>query len=181
MNDGLIPRRYAKALYKFALENGNDAKLYTLMGNIVREFEAQPELGKVMANPFIPSDQKEKLVVTAAGAPKEHPVLSRMVALLQENHRLDMTADIARAYLTIYRDAKNIHSVTVTSAAPLDEATEKRIASVVTKHLGGGSMEYSSRVDPQLIGGFTVNIDNNKLDASVANELKQMRLKLLSK
>ena len=47
-------------------------------------------------------------------------------------------------------------------------------------HLDGGTMEYHHRVDPALIGGFTVTIDNDKLDASVADELKQLRLKLLS-
>ena len=40
-------------------------------------------------------------------------------------------------------------------------------------------MEYVSRVDPDLIGGFTVSIDNERLDASVRNELKQLRLNLL--
>ena len=41
-------------------------------------------------------------------------------------------------------------------------------------------MEYSQRVDPDLIGGFVINIDNEQLDASISNELKQLRLKLLS-
>lgn len=31
MNEGLIPRRYAKALYKVALEKGADKRLYGLM------------------------------------------------------------------------------------------------------------------------------------------------------
>ena len=35
--------------------------------------------------------------------------------------------------------------------------------------------------DPDIIGGFTVDIDNERLDASVKNELKQLRLKLLSR
>lgn len=42
-------------------------------------------------------------------------------------------------------------------------------------------MEYMSVVNPDLLGGFTVNIGNEKLDASIANELKQLRLNLLSK
>ena len=41
-------------------------------------------------------------------------------------------------------------------------------------------MEYSFVTDPDLIGGFVVTIDNRQLDASVKNELKQLRLKLLS-
>ena len=42
-------------------------------------------------------------------------------------------------------------------------------------------MEYSSRVDRELIGGFVVNIGSERLDASISNELKQLRLNLLSK
>lgn len=41
-------------------------------------------------------------------------------------------------------------------------------------------MEYNLLIDPELIGGFTVDIDSERLDASVANELKQLRHKLLS-
>ena len=40
-------------------------------------------------------------------------------------------------------------------------------------------MEYDTHVNPDLIGGFTVSIDNERLDASVKNELKQLRLNLL--
>ena len=42
-------------------------------------------------------------------------------------------------------------------------------------------MEYGTRVDPDLIGGFTVNIGSEQLDASVRNELKQLGIKLLGK
>ena len=40
-------------------------------------------------------------------------------------------------------------------------------------------MEYSSAVDPQLIGGFVVNVDNERLDASVRQQLQQMRQHLI--
>ena len=42
-------------------------------------------------------------------------------------------------------------------------------------------MEYSSKVDPSLIGGFTVDIDNERLNASVAHELKQLKLSLIKR
>lgn len=35
MNEGLIPKRYAKALYKFACEKGADLGLYRLMATSV--------------------------------------------------------------------------------------------------------------------------------------------------
>ncbi|WP_368075483.1 F0F1 ATP synthase subunit delta, partial [uncultured Muribaculum sp.] len=39
---------------------------------------------------------------------------------------------------------------------------------------------FSRTVDPELIGGFVININSERLDASISNELKQLRLKLLS-
>ena len=42
-------------------------------------------------------------------------------------------------------------------------------------------MEYAERVDPALIGGFAIDIASERLDASVRNNLEQMRLNLLKK
>ncbi len=68
MNEGLIPRRYAKALLKFAVERHQDARLYEIMNNLSRGFEMYPSLDSTVANPFIAADQKQQLLVTAAGA-----------------------------------------------------------------------------------------------------------------
>ncbi|MCM1336200.1 MAG: ATP synthase F1 subunit delta [Candidatus Amulumruptor caecigallinarius] len=180
MNEGLIPRRYAKALYKYALEKGRDKALYEMMERLAESYAREPALAKAMANPFVDPSQKLTLMLTACGAEKDDAVLHRFFDLLSENHRIGLAGDIARAYGDIYREANNIHRVTITSAAPLDADTVKRIEQVVKRHIGGGTVDYTTAVNPDLIGGFTVNIDNDRLDASVATELKQMRLKLLS-
>ena len=181
MNQGLIPARYAKALYEFACESGDDKSMFAIMQTLAASFAAEPGLLKVMDNPFVPAAEKVKLLTTAAGpdAAKSEPY-SRFLGLLVENGRLDAVRDIALAYIALYRRANNIRLVTVTSAAPMDAAEEKRLRAMIQKHLGDATMEYETAVDPNLIGGFTVSIDNEKLDASVANELKQLRLSLLS-
>lgn len=180
MNDGLIPRRYAKALYKFAFEKGYDATVYRLMTDLCANFAAQPALQSTMANPFVTDRAKQQLVVTACGLSKPDKVLADFLHMLADNKRLPMLYSIALAYLDTYRHAHNIHQVTVTSAVALDKATQKRITDVIQKQIGSdGSMEYSSIVDPDIIGGFIVAIDNDRLDASIATELKQLKLNLL--
>ena len=67
----------------------------------------------------------------------------------------------------------------VAAAAAMAPAEEERLKKIILSHLNGGKMEYTFKIDPQLIGGFTVNIGSQKLDASVKNELKQLHLKLL--
>ena len=66
MNEGLIPKRYAKALYKFACEKGADLGLYRLMGNLGRSFADNPALDSTVANPFVGDDEKIGLLKTAA-------------------------------------------------------------------------------------------------------------------
>jgi len=181
MNNGLIPARYAKALYDFAAENGDDNKIFTLAQALIDAFKAEPGLCKVMSNPFVTAADKTKLLDTAAGPDaKGDAVWNRFIALLVENGRIDAVRDIALAYTRLYRERHNIRLVTVTSAAPLDAAEEQRLKALIQKHLGEATMEYNKAIDPDLIGGFTVSIDNEKLDASIANELRQMRQTLLN-
>lgn len=180
MDQGLVPRRYAKALYEVALERGQQTKLYEQMLNVVQAFVAAPSLSETMNNPFVSEADKAQLITSAAKATKADAMLADFIKLLTTNRRLGMVRDIAAAYIRIYRQANDIYSVEVIAAAPMDEAEQQRLRKLIQSHLGKGTMEYDFRVDPELIGGFIVNIDNERLDASVKNELKQLRLKLLS-
>lgn len=179
MNEGLIPRRYAKALLKLATERGCAGRVYTLMGNLADECSRVSSMQKAAANPFLAFKEKVRLLATAAGASSTDTIFTDFLKLLEMNKRMSAVRECAIAYVELYRRVNSIYRVEVTSAAKLDRDQEKRLKAMIEKHLGGGSMEYSTRIDPDLIGGFAVKIDNERLDASVATELEQMRHRLL--
>ena len=181
MDQGLIPRRYAKALFKAAAERGVEQRLYSLCGALAAAFASEPRLNATVANPFVAGADKIRLLETASGATPDDTLMADFLKLLTENRRLDMIRDIAIAYRLIYRQANNIRHVTVTSAAPPPQAQEKPLKEIIAAHLDGATMVYSSKVDPSLIGGFTVDIDNERLNASVAHELKQLKLSLIKR
>lgn len=180
MNEGLIPRRYAKALYEFALEKGDAHKMYAVMSTLEQSFVKENALYTVLSNPFVSQEDKTKLLMTASGATEKDKTFADFVALLAKNARLDMARGIAKAYLELYRKANNIYLVEVVTASQLDKTDEERLKSIISAHLNGGTMEYASRIDESLIGGFVIKIGSELLDASISNELKQLRLKLLS-
>ncbi|MDE6813218.1 MAG: F0F1 ATP synthase subunit delta, partial [Duncaniella sp.] len=103
MNQGLIPSRYAKALFGYAAEKGVDARIYELMHTLEDSFVAEPSLQQAVANPFIPAPDKRKLLISAAGATDKDEVYVRFIQLLVENNRLDAARDIGLAYMKIYR------------------------------------------------------------------------------
>ena len=182
MNDGLIPARYAKALYLVACEKQADKKLYSTMKLMEESFRNEPGLQPVLANPYVAADDKIALLKSAAGvADADSPVFSDFLKLLARNRRLDMARGIANAYIDLYRRENNIYDVKIVSAAKLGDAELQRLHNLIKKHLNGGSMELTTSVDPDLIGGFTVSVGNERIDASVSNELKQLRLNLISK
>ena len=182
MNEGLIPRRYAKALYKVGVDRGDNDALYALMNALAAAFAAEPGMQAVVSNPFVSAADKTALLRSAVGsvaAGGADTTFDDFLHLLIDNRRIDMVRDIAVAYLDIYRKAKNIRRVRVTSAAPMAPAEEKRLRDIIAAHLGQAKMEYSSDIDPSLIGGFTVAVDSERLDASIRNDLKQLRQKLI--
>lgn len=182
MNEGLIPARYAKALFMVACEKKVDAGLYDLMKTLERSFSQQPSLQSVLGNPYVSDSDKMDLLMTASGASVGGNVLfCDFLKLLSQNRRLDMARAIASAYIALYRRRHGIYDVRVVSAAPMSDEEQKRLRDLIGRHLGGGQMEYSTSVNPDLIGGFTVSVGNERIDASISNELKQLRLNLISK
>lgn len=183
MDQGLIPRRYAKALYEVGEERKDNARLYDIMQTLADTFSSQPKLAATIANPFVSDQDKRQLLTSAvngissAAADKTY---EDFIGLLLQNKRADMAYAIARAFVDLYRSKNSIYRVNIVSAAPMSDKSRKRIEDIISSHIGKGTMEYYYSVDPSLIGGFTVTVNSERLDASVANELKQLKLKLVN-
>lgn len=166
-----------------AKEQGCDRAVYEAMRRLSDAFAAEPGMQKAVANPYVDETDRRQLIMEAArpeGKAAE-ALLADMAKLLERNRRAGLTREVAQAYVGIYRSAHRIYSVVVSSAAALAQPEFERIEALIKKHLpDDATAEMTRLTNPDLIGGFTVSIDNELLDASVANELKQLRLKLLS-
>ena len=178
MVSGLIPNRYAKALYKFALEHGKAEEVYGEMQNVISSFEANADLEKVMSNPNIDNKDKENLLIKAAG---EHPgdAYNRFVKLILDHKREAFAYLMALAYRNIYREANNISQVKIQTAAQLPATEETKLKDLVIKSFPGRTLEFTTVVNPDLIGGFVIDVDSTRLDASLSNELEQLRQNLI--
>lgn len=179
MDNGLIPHRYAKALYKFALEHGTADKVYEEMKVVINSFVGSPSLQKVLANPFISRADKFSLLKSAAGDKVGDDYLG-FVKLILDMNREEYAYRMALAYRDIYRRANNISQVTITTAAKLPDEEMNKIQDLVRKSFPNASLEVSDGIDPDLIGGFVIDVDDSRMDASISNEIEQLRLKLLS-
>ena len=179
MDNGLIPRRYAKALYKYALEKGETKKLYDLSKKVIAAFQDNPELQKVLSNPFVSNEDKEKLLYAAADN-DGNEAYRQFVMLIISQKRVGFAYSMMLAYRDIYRQENHISQARITTASKLDPDRMKKLRSLVSKAFKDSELEFSEAVDPALIGGFVIDVDSVRMDASLSNELEQLRQTLLS-
>ncbi len=179
MNDGLIPNRYAKALYKLSQERGDTAQVYQEMKHLDVAYASEAGLKKAVNNPFLPIADKLKLLCAASGA-KQDGTSARFMELVIKNNRIDFMRSIALAFMKQYRELNGIAKVEVVTATELGDDEINDIVDVVKGQLGGKTIELTKSVNPDIIGGFTVDVDSRVLDASVRSQLEKLRLKLLS-
>ena len=180
MSDGLIPRRYAKALYKFAVENGDSEEIYELLKSISFKHTAIDQLKRAMLNPNVPDEEKGAFMLQLAGG-RPGSSLDKFLLLCMRNNRSEYLQKISLAYVDLYREAHEIAHVVITTAVPMPDAELDSIIAIVKKRLGAKTLEIEKKIDPELIGGFTVDINGLVLDASVKRELNELRLKLQKK
>jgi F-type H+-transporting ATPase subunit delta len=84
------------------------------------------------------------------------------------------------AYQDIYRHDNNIARVTIITTTALCDDMIERIKGLLKKQLNK-ELEFVYEIDPSLIGGFVLRVESMQLDASIQNELKKLRVKLLNK
>ena len=180
MSDGLIPRRYAKALYKYAVENGDAQEIYELLKTLSFRYTAIDELKRAVLNPDISDEEKGAYMLKLAGG-RPGSSLDKFLLLVVRNNRAEYLQKISLAYVDLYREAHEIAHVVITTAAPMPEAEVNAIIDIVKRRLGAMTLEIEQKIDPELIGGFTVKINGLVLDASVKRELNELRLQLQKK
>ena len=172
MDLGIISMRYAKALLKFAAEHKEEERVYAEMGNVTAAFAKVEALQHALLNPVLTDAQREQLLATAAGSEKDLTATTRrFIHLVVTKGRADMMQLIARSYGTLYRRERHIIDVSLTP-----ELTE-RLRSIVEKRTDC-RVDFSVKEDKELLGGFVLQYDTYRLDASVKTQLQKMKREL---
>jgi F-type H+-transporting ATPase subunit delta len=179
MNTGLIPVRYATALLDFATVSNEQDRVYTEAKAITKSYFQFSELRTVLDNPVLPNAEKQKIILLAAGGKVSKP-FERFLDLILENNREKFLQEIVLKFIDIYRKQKNIHYGKLTTAAEVDNATEKRLMEMV-ENTTGGTIEMEKVIDPQVLGGFIFEVDFVRWDASVSGQLRRIRQNYIEK
>ncbi len=173
MNNGLIAIRYARALYSSAKDKHKEDAVYSGICAVSSAFEQVPELASALRSPTIDDNDKVKLLVSAAGE-KPAKELKDFIVFVVNKKRESYMGSIARMYEQLYRSDKNIVISTVTTASEVDKKTLERIRKYIEQICNAQKVELHTKQDPSIIGGFILDVDSMRMDASIKGQLSKL-------
>jgi len=178
MNRSLIADRYAKALFKLAVEQNELEQIYIDI-NLLQEYCHDADgFMDLLRNPVIKPKQKKHAFHTALSGKLTNITLNLIDLLIVRNREV-LLEDINRRFIWLYKRHKGIKEVVLYTAVHIDSKQEAGLIQFLHNQLKA-PIELTLKVNPELLGGFILTIDGKMADASMRSKLKQIKRQLLS-
>jgi F-type H+-transporting ATPase subunit delta len=94
--------------------------------------------------------------------------------MLARNNKEAILPEIAREYARLLDEHYGVRQAEVTTAVPLDDAGRTLIVKRL-RELAGSSFTLDERVDPSILGGIVLRVDDRIIDRSVRTRLETLR------
>jgi F-type H+-transporting ATPase subunit delta len=168
-----VAEPYAEALLDLAKSN-DTLKETTNDMNIISQFIANSsDLKKFLNNPLITREAKKNVVKDILGE-QIGPNTLKFLLLLVDRSRIGLLEGIAQKFLELSYKQDSIEVAKVTSSVQLSAEQQQNIAEKLKVITGAKQIKLALKVDPQLIGGFTIEVGSKLIDTSIRGQLKQI-------
>ena len=168
-----VAEPYAEALLDLAKSN-DSLKETTNDVNIVSQLLANSsDLKKFLSNPLITREAKKNVVKDILGEQIGASTL-KFLLLLVDRNRIALLDGIAQKFLELSYKQESIEIAKVTSSVQLSAQQQQNIAEKLKVITGAKQIKLALKVDPQLIGGFTIEVGSKLIDTSIRGQLRQI-------
>ena len=167
-----IAEVYARALFEVGLEKGNLDAIRDELGAFDDALAEHSTLKAFFFSPQFSTEEKiDGLHRSVEGA---SPEVNNFLEALLERSRMPAISRIRKRFDEMWGRERKLLPVQITSAVELDEETIGQIGRRIGEQTGE-TVQLTSEVDPEIIGGIVVRVGNQILDASVRARLERLR------
>jgi F-type H+-transporting ATPase subunit delta len=167
-----IAQVYARSLFEVAREQEKIDLVREQIGQFADALAESRELEVFFFSPYFSTEEKKDGLDRALDGADE--TVRNFLALLIENHRMPALMRVRREYDGLWQEVNQLLPVQITSAVELDDSVHARIGEEIGRQTGR-TIQLSSTVDPDVLGGIVVRVGNSILDASVRTRLERLR------
>ncbi len=171
-----LGRVYAEAL--FACTREQSAEILEVLDTLVTEvFRVDAEFEAFLSSAAITREQKDK-AIRGAFEGRVPDVFVNFLLVLNDHGRLELLRPIRIAYRDILDEQRGRMRVHVRVARPLTEEQAQRLSSELRAGFNREPVLHTV-IDPELLGGLVVQVDDWLYDASVRTRLQNLQQQLI--
>lgn len=177
MDYSKIGVRYAKALFELADEKGLTAVIVSDVKALAESITNNPEFIAYLTNPVIKQGDKIQLVESVFQG-KFNDLTIDFLKLVINHRREEHLMAMCRRIEFLYKEKSGIKSLELVSAIELENSVLDKIKLIVKDALKADTLEVKTKVDKDIIGGFVLNMEDLRYDASIKLQLHKLQTKL---
>ena len=175
MADSRATSRYVKSLLDLAIERNVVEEVHRDMRLFSETVSKSRALELLLQNPVIKHDKKLD-ILRGVFAGKVHALTMSFFEIITRKNREAILESVAREFHNAYNDYKGIGKALVTTATPMDAKMRAEFEQLVRRYSDKKQIELVEAVDPELIGGFILNVGDRQVDASIRSKLKTLQV-----
>ena len=168
-----LSSRYAKSLLGLVVEQNKLEDTLSDMKHIISVCSENKDLSLLLKSPIVKTDKKMS-ILSEIFSKSISDVTMSFIHIITSKKREMYLEGIAESFISLYKVYNNIESVTLTTAAPIDENTKSEILSFIKKK-GTSDVELTEIIDEDILGGMVVKMGDKQLDASVIRDIKELK------
>lgn len=169
----VVAARYAKSLIDLAIETKQLEEVRRDMKIIKEVCNSTHDFVLLLESPIIKTDKKMAIFKKIFEG-KITPTTQIFLSIIAGKRREGYIDDIANSFDEQYKNYMKITTVKVETAVKLDDKSKKQILDIVKKSVTG-EIELIEKINPSLIGGFVLTVNDRQLDQSVKRKLNELK------
>lgn len=174
MRSSAAARRYARALFSIAQDDGAIEAVGRDLDTMAGLLEENPELRNALFRPLHPVKERRAVLERVCERVGASASVSHFLVFLIDQRRLVDFEAIHAEYGRLADEAAGRMQAEVVSASELPEAQRERLKNALARNTGR-EIDLVVRVDPDLIGGAVAKVGGVVFDGSLRTQLSQLR------
>lgn len=170
---------YAAALLNAAEHAGQVGQILEEVDSLIDDvFRVDPRMETLFSSAVMGRKAREEALRKVFGTTAS-PTFLNLLLVLNHQERLELIRPIRKAVHALHEERAGRLHVHVTSAIPLAEEFQQRIAGAVRERFQREPI-LDLHVDPALLGGLRIRIGDRQYDATVRARIDNLRNQLIT-
>jgi F-type H+-transporting ATPase subunit delta len=161
---------------ELSVENGQLDAVHQDMNKLLEMGKANPGLKAMLQSPVIHSDKKAN-VLKALFAKPASPLTLVFLNLLSQKGRENAAMAIAQDFHKKYNIHKGIQEADLVTTFAIDDELRNTFIGLVKEISGKDRVELNEKIDPEIIGGYVLTVDDRQVDESLDSKLKMLQIR----